>query len=245
MDCTSCKKTLEVPWPKVNNHPRDPASQPRTNPLTRILNLFRKKELVPTEDERRRLCGYRAYEEGKELYYREGRSEEGKTARVERLQKALDFFDTAIDCGFEDEGVYADRGICLQQLGFDLDAIDDFDKAIASEQEDSNLYFMRSWSRSAVGDLPGHVSDLQTAIRVAAIDNAANRSHNAHACETGYTNCADVYRFHLEMAALDLKLQAIEENVRRNHPDLHLGPDRWSQRRAEAKRREQNEPTHR
>ena len=83
-----------------------------------------------------------------------------------RTQDALNCFDSAVACGYEDATLFSSRGSCLQTLKWHLDAIDDFNRAIALEPKDSNGYFMRSISKSATGDLHGSVSDLQEAIRV-------------------------------------------------------------------------------
>lgn len=196
------------------------------NPITAILNLFKKRNDGPTETNQRRLDGYNALQKGG-VFYGKG-----------QLREALDCFDAAIDNGFEDGGIYRSRGLCLQSLNFDLDAIDDFDKAIASEPQDSNLYYMRSISKGATGDLHGRVSDLQEAVRLASVENAANRSYNAFAKEKGYKNgVIGIYEADLLLANLDLESQATQERVRRECPGDDLGLDLVSRRRAKARRR--------
>ncbi|MFH1769230.1 MAG: tetratricopeptide repeat protein [Parcubacteria group bacterium] len=121
------------------------------------------------------------------------------------MQEALDCFDKAIDCGYVDDAdVYAMRGGCLQSLNFDLDAIDDFDKAIALEPEDSNTFFQRSLSKCSTRDSHGCVSDLQEAIRLASVDNKYTRSHDSQSREWGYRNSAEFYEMEMESAKLDL-----------------------------------------
>ena len=168
--------------------------------------------------------GYEAFKEGSRLY-------------LERnLQEALVQFDRAIQFGFVDADVYAERGSCLQLLNFDLEAIEDFDAAIDFEPTDSNLYFMRATSKGSIGDLHGCESDLQEAIRVAGIDNATNRSHNNHAQKQGYEDISSYYRMRLLGAEMDLEDQAADE-IRLKGPGASLGPDLSSRRRAKARRR--------
>ncbi len=178
-----------------------------------------------TENERLWQNGYKALERGKELYFQN------------EVQQALHYFDTAIDSGFEGADVYGMRGGCLQSLKFDLDAIDDFTKAIELDPEDSNTYFQRSSSKGAVGDLHGCVDDLNEAIRLAGIDSSSTRSHNAHARENGYKDgVVGFYRMQMMHANLDLDQQASDER-RLQGPAASLGPDLVTKRRSEARRR--------
>ena len=129
------------------------------------------------------------------------------------------------------------RGGCLQSLKFDLDAIDDFTKAIELDPEDSNYYFMRSISKGAVGDLHGRVDDLKEAIRLAGIDSASTRSHNAYAREKGYTDgVAGMYRMEMLYANLDIERQVSDER-RLQAPAASFGPDLVTKRQSQARRR--------
>lgn len=135
------------------------------------------------------------------------------------------------------------RGLCLQSSDFHLDAIDDFNKTIALRRDDSSLYYMRSVSKGATGDLHGCASDLQEAIRFAGDDNADNRSHNAWANERGYKGVIDMYKFALEVTNVNFEMQSSLERRRRDHPGLALdfGPDLVTERRAKSRRRTQHE----
>ena len=160
--------------------------------------------------------GYKAFQIGEDLLLKE------------QFQEALHYFDTAINSGSEGTDVYAARGSCLQSLEFHLDAIDDFTKAIGFNPADSNLYFMRSLSKGATGDLQGRVADLQEAIRVAGIDNASSRALNALANERGYKDgIVGKYQMDLMHANLDLERQADDEHRRMNcansDPILRIG----------------------
>jgi tetratricopeptide (TPR) repeat protein len=184
-----------------------------------------KPTTVPTEKEQLWLDGFTAFERAKELYLRN------------EAQQALRYFDTAIDSGFDGSEIYVMRGGCLQSLGFDLDAIDDFTKAIELDPEDSNTYFQRSISKGAVGDLNGRVKDLNEAIRLSGIDSYSTRSHDAFARENGYKDgVAGFYRMQMVQANLDLERQAADER-RLQGPAASLGPDLATKRRSKARRR--------
>ena len=130
-----------------------------------------------------------------------------------RMQEALECFDEAIDCGYVDNAdVYAMRGSCLQSLGYDLDAIDDFDRAIVLQPENSLTFYQRSLSKTAAGDLRGCVSDLQAAIRLADVDNKYTRGLDVHARETGYKDSAHYYR--LQMDSAKIRLDGFEGSMR-------------------------------
>ena len=190
-----------------------------------ITNYFKKAATEPTESDHLWREGYKALERGKDFYFQN------------EVQQALHYFDTAIDSGFEGADVYGMRGGCLQSLNFDLDAIDDFTKAIELNPEDSNNYFMRSISKGAIGDLYGRVDDLNEAIRLAGIDSASTRGHNTHARENGYQDgIAGVYRMQIMHANLDLEQQASDER-RLQGPAASLGPDLVTKRQSQARRR--------
>lgn len=169
------------------------------NPLSSILNLFKKKAAPSIEANGRWSEGLDLFERGKQHY----------AAQPTRAQEALDCFDLAIECGFEDAEVYGSRGSCLQELDFNLDALDDFDKAISLEPEDSNLYYMRSFSKSATGDFHGCVSDLEEAIQLSKIDGDLNRNYDIAAKEMGHMDgVTAMYEVTLLKANLELELPA-------------------------------------
>ena len=200
--------------------------QPTTKNFFDTIGLFLKKPVIePTENEHLWREGYKALELGKALYFQK------------KEQQAIHYFDTAIDSGFEDAEVYGMRGGCLQSLQFDLDAIDDFTRAIEFDPEDSNNYFMRSISKEAVGDLPGHIDDLNEAIRLAGIDSASTRRYNAHARENGYMDgVAGMYQMQILQAKLNLERQAsIERRVQGSVASL--GSDLVTKRQSQARRR--------
>lgn len=191
-----------------------------------LANLFKKSATASTDSDHQWREGYEAFQQGQDLYFQN------------EFQQALCCFDQAIQSGFESADIYGLRGGCLQKLEFDLDAIDDFTKAIDLESDDGNHYFMRSISKGAVGDLQGRVTDLKEAIRVAGIDNTANRSRNEWAKENGFQDgIVDKYQMDLMYANLVLEEQAADE-LRLKGPGPHRRPDLASRLRAKARRRE-------
>ncbi len=190
-----------------------------------IANIFKKTTSLPKKSDHLWREGYEAFERGKNLYFQN------------EILQALHNFDTAIDSGFEGADVYSMRGGCLQTLQYDLDAIDDFTKAIEFDPEDSNYYYMRSISKGAVGDLHGGIEDLKEAIRLAGIDSASTRSHNAHARDNGYKEgVVGMYRMFMLNANLDLERQSDDER-RQKGPSSSLGPDLVTKRKSQAHRR--------
>jgi len=207
------------------------------NPFTTILNFFKKRDDRPTEADKKWAEGYNAFERGKKHYLAGGENH----SVAGRIQDALDCFDKAIASGFEEGGIYDSRGSCLQILDFHLDAIDDFNKAIPLDPEDCNLYFMRSVSKGATGDLYGCVADLQEAIRLSEIDNPLNEKYNLWANKLGYKNIAAKFNYDLIVANQDIETQEAKERLRSKRPGLDLGPDLVSRRRTKSRRRTQHE----
>jgi tetratricopeptide (TPR) repeat protein len=151
------------------------------NPLNSLFNLFRRKPSVSKEANERWHRGYHAFEAGKKHFAKR------------RDQEAVDCFDTAVECGFEDAALFGLRGSCLQSLEWHIDAIDDFTKAISLETQDCNLYFQRAMSKSSIGDQQGFLADIQDAIRLARADNALTRNYNLWAKEHGWQSVAASY----------------------------------------------------
>ncbi len=195
--------------------------------MAKILTVPAPTTAASSESNQSRLVARRGFDLGTEFFANK------------QHQEAVACFDIAINLGFEDADIYGKRGLCLSSLGFDLDAIDDFDKAIAFDPENTHLYSMRSASKSNVGDLHGCVTDLQEAIRVAEIDNLGNRAIRELAKSRG-NNLIVTYQLWLDMANMTLERQANYESIERESPGT-LPPthDLVSSRRAAARRRTQ------
>lgn len=198
------------------------------NFLKAISKLFGSPDNSTSEANSRWIRGYSAFQKGEELYINN------------HVQQALEYFDQAIADGFTDTEVYTSRGSCLQLLNFDLDAIDDFTKAIARETKDCNLFYMRSVSRDAVGDFRGRVGDLQETIRLAGVPSRLNDAYNEAAQEQGWNQNVQRYMMELETANRQLEMQEMIERRLKDNPDIPI-TDLASRKRANCKRRSLNQ----
>ncbi len=137
----------------------------------------------------------------------------GKALFLEKeYNKSLEYFDKSIECGLE-EGVYEFRGMSLQALEYDLDAIDDFDKAISQSPDDANLYFLRGLSRSAVGLIVESINDFTKAVELSKISNEVNRNYNFTIKEKGWQSLTDFYYSYLTSEKETLDMASKEQNM--------------------------------
>lgn len=175
------------------------------NPLSSLLNLFRKKPSVSTEANERWLQAHHAFEVGKKHF------------ADRRDQEAVDCFDKAVECGFEDVALFGLRGSCLQSLKWHIDAIYDFTKAISLEPQDCNLYFQRAMSKSSTGDQQGFLADIQDAIRLSKVDSALNRNYNLGAKDMGHKSTAAMYEWQAAMSDMpdSLRDRLLSERIER------------------------------
>lgn len=142
---------------------------------------------------------FELYEKGKENFLNK------------EMHQALLNFDKAIENGFTEyfqnynAELFDLRGRCLQDLKFDFNAIDDFDKSISLSNTDYNTFFARSLSKTSVLDYEGAISDIEKAIELSKIDNEFNRENNALAREQGSPNGAcDFLEIRLLRAKMEL-----------------------------------------
>jgi tetratricopeptide (TPR) repeat protein len=162
------------------------------NLLERFLGAFKTKSV--SEKDSRWLAGNNAFERAKRHFV------------ANEFQLSLDCCDEAIENAFDKGQVYDIRAQCLQAMEFHLDALDDFRIAISANPEDCNIIFLRSFSRSAVGDWDGCIADRKEAIRLSQADTALNRSYDAGAKEMGHRGgVAAFYESHLFHAELELE----------------------------------------
>lgn len=152
------------------------------NPLNSLLNIFRKKPSASTETNDKWMRGYNAFKAGKKHF------------AEHRNQEAIECFDTAIECGFEDVTVFCLRGSCLQTLEWHLDAIDDFTMAISLEPQDCNLFFQRAMAKSSTGDQQGFLTDIEDAIRLSKAETTLNRNYNLGAKDMGHESTTAMYK---------------------------------------------------
>lgn len=161
-----------------------------------LVKLFGPETTEKSEADQRWLRGYKAIESGKIHFLNR------------RAQEALECFDVAIECESEGDDVYEMRGSCLQSLEWHLDAIDDFTTAISRRPDDSNLFFQRAMSMTAIGDGNGFEADINEAIRLSKLDTALSRSHNEGAIEMGWSNVTKVYENQARAHQAKMRVQA-------------------------------------
>jgi hypothetical protein len=168
---------------------------------------------TPATGQKRWLQGGKEFKEGMEYF------------RNKELDRALQSFDSAIENGYCDR-VYGPRGICVQSLDFNFDAIDDLDKAIAAEPYDSNLWHVRSMAKGSVGDFSGQTSDLNEAIRIARNNlDPYQETSDEYFKELGYENLAAYYVMQILVAGTlrsaienDLPSFSAERRLKRRNP---------------------------
>lgn len=106
----------------------------------------------------------------------------------EDWKNALYYFDRSIENGHYKDDIFEFRGTCLQALGYDFDAIKDFDKAIYFFPTNCNLYYFRSISKQTILDYEGAISDIKKAIELSKLDNNLNKIYNENAINNGFKN---------------------------------------------------------
>ncbi len=151
--------------------------------------------------------GIDAFQKGKKHYLKK------------QNEEALPYFDEAIACGSYEEGdVYELRGSCLQTLGYNLEAIDDLNKAVLLQPHNCNLYYMRSVSKRATGDFDGAFQDHQGAIRLSKEDNESNRRYALKAKEMSCQSHTAMYESELYST---LQLKEVEQMQIDNDKELN------------------------
>ncbi|MCE1164579.1 MAG: hypothetical protein LWX07_04155 [Bacteroidetes bacterium] len=131
-------------------------------------------------------------------------------------ERALMCMDEAIKWGLNDFNAYSLRASCLQSLSRDTEALDDFDKAISLNQNDCNIFFQRSLSRTNLGDLEGAYSDLNTAIKLSKEKNETNTEYRNELMKQGYKNIDEFYSLYLIRIELKLREKRQAETNNRN-----------------------------
>jgi tetratricopeptide (TPR) repeat protein len=86
----------------------------------------------------------------------------------------LELLDIAISNGINE--AYLERTFCLHELGFDIDAIDDFDKAENLCTNEPALYFARGISKRILMDFDSAIIDFEKAL-----DKAKQSNHYINA----------------------------------------------------------------
>lgn len=102
---------------------------------------------------------------------------------------ALYHLDNAVERNYKKaELLFEYRGICLQSLGYEYDAIEDFNRAIQFSPNNCNLYYMRALSKDVILDYEGEIKDIEKAIELSKQDTKMNRQYNESAINNGFSD---------------------------------------------------------
>jgi tetratricopeptide (TPR) repeat protein len=145
---------------------------------------------------------------------------------------ALEFFDQAIEKGYDDADVYSCRGSVLNDLGYLFDALEDYNKAIENDPQKANPYFMRALIRQNVYDYEGGILDLEEAVRLSKFETADNDYWNDYSEKTGFGSATLKYETDLEWAKRSFEIYTDRVAMDKEH-----WKKEYSDRRAIIKRR--------
>lgn len=107
---------------------------------------------------------------------------------------ALAYLDYAIEKNSFDSRALSVRAFCLQGLGYHLDSIDDFTKALELSPEDPNYHFGRGNSYVAMKNYSAAVKDADKAIQYASLNNPLFEHYNIAAKENGFSSALNLYQ---------------------------------------------------
>jgi tetratricopeptide (TPR) repeat protein len=108
----------------------------------------------------------------------------------------LEKFDIAIETEIFNEA-YNQRGYCLQLLGYHLDSIDDFTKAIELFPSNANNFYGRALSNGALGYYDNAISDVSNAIELSLVSSKENLELLQVAKEKNITPQTPLYKDYL------------------------------------------------
>ncbi|ALJ04812.1 hypothetical protein APS56_06615 [Pseudalgibacter alginicilyticus] len=138
-------------------------------------------------------------------------------------KEALYQFDTAVEKNYKHNNLFEYRGLCLQSLGYEFEAIEDFNKAILNSPNNCHLYFTRSLSKDVILDYVGEIEDIEKAIELSKIDSEINRKYNEDAIRNGYKNgVIDLYQIALLGAKSRLEFDIKEIDKTHSEEKLKL-----------------------
>lgn len=139
------------------------------------------------------------------------------------FDEALKLFDKAVEKGFEKKDIFEFRGLCLQSLGYEFDAIEDFNKAIMFSPDNCHLYYNRALSKEAIFDYQGEIEDIEKAIELSKKDSPLNRQYNKDAIINGYQNgIIGMYEISLFSAKSRLEFEIKEKEKRIEEKLKHI-----------------------
>lgn len=119
-----------------------------------------------------------------------------------KYQMALEYLDFAIEKGVSI--AYQERANCLKSLGYFIDAIVDYTRAIEINPADCNLYFCRGIAKHAIGDFAGAISDKHLAIEYSKLQNEPNNKRNEIAKSLEANSVTEYYQVYTSTWESDL-----------------------------------------
>jgi tetratricopeptide (TPR) repeat protein len=124
--------------------------------------------------------------------------------RKQKTIAALEFLDKAIEIGYDDVNVFSNRGMCLRDLHYDVDAIEDFNKCIDKDPFKASYYYDRAMTKRFIYDYQGSLKDFEKAIELSILNNDDTRYWNNYAKKTGWESVTKRYEFDLENLEYDI-----------------------------------------
>jgi tetratricopeptide (TPR) repeat protein len=181
-------------------------------------NIFRNKSRKPSQKNtytNKYNKGKRSFEIGKKLFSHatmdsENSQEKGKVI----INEALSFFDKSISYGYNEDDVYFYRGMCLRDLDFEFDAIEDFNICISKNPDCANYYYVRAMSKQHSYDYIGSISDFQEAISLSKLNNEETKYWNDYAKRTGFNSATQKYEIDLKWLLTEVEIY--NERIERN-----------------------------
>ncbi len=159
-----------------------------------------------------------------------------KSLSSERKQQktiaALEFFDQAIEKGYNEAEVFASRGSILHDLNFHIDALNDYNICITKNAQKASYYYARAMIKSYMFDYKGSSADFQEAIRLSKFDNEDTRYWNSYAKETGYNSVTEKYE--LDLKYLDMAFEIYKERLK---TDEDFYQKEYDEKKAKIKKR--------
>jgi tetratricopeptide (TPR) repeat protein len=119
-----------------------------------------------------------------------------------KINEALKLFDIAIEKGYDEANVYITRGMCLYDLKFYFDALEDYNRGIDRKPNNgiANNYYYRSMIKYFILDFDGSLADIKEAIYLSKLDNEDNKWWNNHAKTLGFNTQTELYELDKETA---------------------------------------------
>ena len=168
--------------------------------------------------------GLEAYKIGRKLFRDSVDYSFPKERRKQKTIAALEFFDTAIEKGYDEADVFSFRGNCLRDINYYLDALDDFNASIDKDPERASFYYERAMTKQFIYDFEGSLLDYKEAIRLSKLDNANTKYWNEYAKQTGYNSASQKYEQDLSFMMYNKeraeKNQARQEMIKKEKANI-------------------------